>query len=314
MNATSRRRGATPNELNDLRDIVKGRGRGRGGGLHLQMAELRQQRQRGARGRGAGRGRRGHEAITDAPLVLEDSDAEPYPVGVDEIPQEGGGVFQELDQEAQLEVVEALVEPAAESNVHGLPGNGDDGQREHGAECPAAGAEAIAALELLGDDDHGVGNGPAAGDVRGGPYYSAPNAPGSSSSSSAPAAIAASPPAPPIPAERRIRGPSQLGYFYDVARCRHVCRISNTFSNSVKISCYLHEKCKVTLPEWRLPSRRHLQLWAASVDTAAETSAAEATRAQRHMGHLQELIAAAERPGRTRQSLIDEAAAAAENP
>lgn len=117
---------------------------------------------------------------------------------------------------------------------------------------------------------------------------------------------------PPTPLESGlIRGPGPLGYFEDRTG-RSMLRVTEKFKTSVGVKCLQHlGKCTLAMAKWRLPSRMALAALALNATPFPD----HATRDEKHriiQVYLQELRVmrdAAVALGRTRQSLLDEAAA-----
>lgn len=117
---------------------------------------------------------------------------------------------------------------------------------------------------------------------------------------------------PPTPLESGlIRGPGPLGYFEDRTG-RSMLRVTEKFKTSVGVKCLQHlGKCTLAMAEWMLPSRMALAAWALNATPFPD----HATRDEKdriiqvHLPELRVMRDAAIAPGRTWQSLLDEAAA-----
>lgn len=109
-----------------------------------------------------------------------------------------------------------------------------------------------------------------------------------------------------------VAGPGPAGYFVDQRTQRHVVRISPVFNRSVSIKCYQHQKCQVAMAEWKLPSRHAIALWALEAEIVSTLdSPAEARRkVQQHIAAMKAMVASAQRPGRSRQDLLEEVSGA----
>lgn len=114
---------------------------------------------------------------------------------------------------------------------------------------------------------------------------------------------------PPAPEVIRVRGPCRQGYLYNRQTNAQIGRITAGFGTSVGVNCRLHTKCSLAIAEWKLPPLAELRQWIAERMPADADRDAKKAAADRHRDALRALIAQAVRPGRTRQHLIDEAAA-----
>lgn len=115
-------------------------------------------------------------------------------------------------------------------------------------------------------------------------------------------------PPPPSP----VRGPSDLGYLTDMRLGRSIGRLTAVWKGSVAVKCYLHgSTCTLAMAEWKLPGLGDVRNWLASAEVppAGADGAAKKRMATAHVADLRRLRDAAIWPGRTRQSLVDEAAA-----
>lgn len=81
----------------------------------------------------------------------------------------------------------------------------------------------------------------------------------------------------------------------------------------MSVRCYLHPKCSVALAEWKLPAAADMRRWILDAVRVEPTDSADtkAEKAKAHMASMRALASSATKPGRTRQALIDEAAAVA---
>lgn len=116
---------------------------------------------------------------------------------------------------------------------------------------------------------------------------------------------------PPAPEVIRVRGPCRQGYLYNRQTNAQIGRITAGFGTSVGVNCRLHTKCSLAIAEWKLPPLAELRQWIATAERMPADADRDAKKAaaDRHKDALRALIAQAVRPGRTRQHLIDEAAA-----
>ena len=93
----------------------------------------------------------------------------------------------------------------------------------------------------------------------------------------------------------------------------HAARVTGSFSSKVAIKCYVHADCSHIIAEWRLPSLQSLRHWVATAEHpprgAPATQVWEASAA--HRAAMRVLVDEAVKPGRTRASLIDDAASVA---
>jgi hypothetical protein len=122
------------------------------------------------------------------------------------------------------------------------------------------------------------------------------------------------PPPPPPDVMTLFRGPDRNGYITCVATGRNAGRVSGPYGPNVGIKCFQEHggSCSIPLAEWKVPCRRDLFAWLAAaepVDPRADGVVKKAA-AGRHIAELKKLTATSTWPGRTRQSLVDEAAAA----
>lgn len=105
-------------------------------------------------------------------------------------------------------------------------------------------------------------------------------------------------------------GPTPLGYFTDRRVQRSIGRITGPFSDgSVGLRCSLHPECSLAMAEWKLPGLQELRSWFenAEVPLATATKGERRAMAKAHIAQLKVLREAAVWPGRTKQSLIDQA-------
>lgn len=276
------------------RDAMAARGaRGRGRGSR-----------RGA-GRGAGAARRAPMAplsgLSEAPVadpsVFAGSGADTldFAAIVDEIPVDPFDGFDPADVAEMLE--DQLRPPAA--------GTRPSSAQEPDAQQGLTDDEAAATLEECGallDGGSGVASQIELEETR----PSLPEGPLAEASSSR-AAPAGTGPA----RDACIVGPSATGYFRDTRSDRSVARITGVFGTSVSMKCYLHAKCSVAMAEWKLPAAADIRRWIADAEPIAptDTDSMKADKAAAHMAAMRKLASSATKPGRTRQGLIDEAAA-----
>lgn len=233
----------------------------------------------------------------DAPLI----------VGSDEVQVDP---FEDFGAEDMAEIVDGhrffLEDDGADGDADAWPARD--------AQDPAI-VEAVAAMgagneqdETPIDDGGGSDAEMAVGEVQGeGPELGA--------SASPDATMSYEPHAEPIvapPPLELITGPSGAGYFHDRRSRRHCAHISATFNNSVSIKCTAHKNCRTAMAEWKLPSRQDIVLWILNMDAPHpdDTPADAARKAKEHQAQMRALRDSAVRPGRTRQALINEAAAA----
>jgi hypothetical protein len=100
--------------------------------------------------------------------------------------------------------------------------------------------------------------------------------------------------------EMEMKGPDSTGYFTQATSQRKWARITPKFGASVAVKCYTHANCSIAMAEWKLPSLLQMRAWAGSGTTQTREA---------HLASFQILRGQAVPPGRTRQGLIDEAAA-----
>jgi hypothetical protein len=100
--------------------------------------------------------------------------------------------------------------------------------------------------------------------------------------------------------EMDMKGPDSAGYFTQGTSQRKWARITPTFGSSCAVKCYNHVNCSIAMAEWKLPSLLQLRAWAGSGGTQTREA---------HQASIQVLRDQAVPSGRTRQGLIDEAAA-----
>jgi hypothetical protein len=117
---------------------------------------------------------------------------------------------------------------------------------------------------------------------------------------------------PPPSLDSYISGPTPMGYCTDTRNGRVCMRVTQVFNRTnVAIKCYTHSgKCTLAIPEWKLPPLASLRAWAARaqpVPAGASVAVKDAAIAT-HLGELKALRDQAVWPGRSRQSLVDEAA------
>ncbi len=109
-----------------------------------------------------------------------------------------------------------------------------------------------------------------------------------------------------------VEGPSPLGYIYLKEPRRVICRITGEFNSSVSIKCRCRgHTCSLAIATWKLPSRLELFLWALGGQEVPEgaTKAEKAAVSASHLKQLAALRDTAVWPGRSRASLVAEAAA-----
>lgn len=108
-----------------------------------------------------------------------------------------------------------------------------------------------------------------------------------------------------------VSGPSAGGYMQDSRTHRHIARVSPVFNKSISIKCFQHSRCQVAMAEWKLPARHTIAAWAlnAELPSDGDTQEDREAKASRHMKDMKAIILHAQKPGRSRQALIDEAAA-----
>lgn len=107
-----------------------------------------------------------------------------------------------------------------------------------------------------------------------------------------------------------IDGPDSLGYCKDVRTGRSVMRVTPVFKGSVGVRCYVHKgTCTLAIAEWKLPSVMELRKWVAQAEAPPDGLSTDQRKvlARAHVASLARLRDQAVFPGRTRQSLIDEA-------
>lgn len=236
--------------------------------------------------------RRGGSAVTPASSHQSASRREaeldaPQNLAIDDIPADILAEWAETDLANAAEIADELVSAMAGPIDEGLT-------RDAGPPEPpdmAPGASSSSAAE--------AGGGDAASMVAEvvGPDAGGTDAAGSSAATAMP---------------RQLTGPSSLGYLYDVSNNKPAARLTDVWKNSVAIKCYKHgAKCTLAVAEWKLPSLEALRGWVSSAEwpPSDATSAQKAAMAVQHVAALRELRDAAVWPGRTRQGLIDEAAA-----
>lgn len=121
------------------------------------------------------------------------------------------------------------------------------------------------------------------------------------------------PPPAPIDSSVFVRGPCRNGYMADSRYPGNAARLTAVWKGSVAVKCYVHSKCSQAVAEWKLPALRDLRAWAADAERTPSGASAELREqaAAKHAQAFKALLAGAVRPGRTRQGLIDEAAAVA---
>jgi hypothetical protein len=137
----------------------------------------------------------------------------------------------------------------------------------------------------------------------------------SESESSAPCHEAAAPAAVPDPPHpfSLISGPSDLGYFCDRRTGRSIAHLTKIFGTSVSVKCMNlnHGACSLPIAEWKLPPRLEIVQWileGVELPKSA-TSAEKKAESAKHLQLLRDRVARSTWPGRTRASLIAEAAA-----
>lgn len=231
---------------------------------------------------GAGHSKLGHDQQAASPPPALDSGipeaADDEAIGVDEMPR-----FQvsDLDPQDALEVMEAA----------GLVGVVVEGMGPVEGERVGHAAQDSDIEEVSGDE---------AADDRAHVVGVALGAPAT--------APAAGPPSPLV----RVQGPSELGYFLDSEAQRPLLRITPEFNRSVGVKCFVHPgKCTLAVASWKIPSRVALVAWALNAEPFPEgaTTSEKDRIIRQHLDGLRDLRDAAQWPGRTRQSLIDEAKA-----
>ena len=301
LDARPRKAAPQNDALSELRGLDR---RGRGSG-----PSQRGRGQAGGRGGRAGRGRAGLAGrAAPGPAVGEQAHADATPndglvgalpdllalppavVGGDETAVDP---FEDMDEADVLEVL-----AAHQGYVNGA--------EEEGAEPVAVDMqpEVLEALQAMEES----GAGEASSD---GGHLPHPEASLAEATPAAPPAQQ-DPPIPPAPAPVPVEivGPCAQGYFRHRGQPQHIARITGVFNNSVTVRCYRHSKCSICVAEWKLPSRSDLLDWIQQADLAGGTSVARSIAADNHKAALRILLGAASKPGRTRQSLIDEAHAA----
>ena len=108
---------------------------------------------------------------------------------------------------------------------------------------------------------------------------------------------------------RFVCGPNHLGYLRDRRFGQYYIARVTVFGGNTAVKCYVHQHCSLAFAEWKLPKLQDLRCWAAEaerVDVRAEP-AAKAVARDAHVAALRRLRDQAVWPGRTRQSLVDEA-------
>lgn len=283
LSVVARARPRPNTALRDARDALgeDGQGRPRGGRGYEQRASQWKGGQRGSHSKG-GKGRAGQQAN------IEDGADDPPTMG-DAIAFESDddeGVL-ELSPEDAVDILEAYGLAGPEDSAHcaddaGALGHAGSEEKDTGlVEICNALAEAPelddATLEV--EDDTMVGQ--AASETA----------------------------AEPKP-EDMVSGPNQMGYLNSLPEGRVLARITAVFNRSVAIKCYVHPgRCSVAVAEWKLPDLTSLRRWAGGAvpHQLGATPDQKQQEIRAHKAELEALIRGATRPGRTRQSLLDEA-------
>lgn len=246
------------------RPVPKGRGIGRGG----RPSRGRPQAQGAARGEQENVAELVDRELSDNAPALDNEDGGGAEVALaGEVEQDP---FDDLGPDDVLEVVTAYKD-FVDGDDDGAPAAAT------GVLSDDAGCDAIA--PVVADDGVAEMANPAASSHE---QASATGAAAAAGSNEAP------PPPPPQPEQRRrIKGPSGLGYFRDLAADRDIARISEVFTNnSVSVTCSTQSKCRVAMAEWKLPSREDLVAWVANAQPVlrAESAAQKKEKATKPHG------------------------------
>lgn len=260
------------------------------------------------------RGRSSHGVPMEVEPVMDEQGAEVLPlpplVGVDEV---GIDLFGDIDAEDMAEIIEGHTQflEGADSDDE-APSDGD----AHSATDPnvaSDGALEDALAELVDEGEASAGPLVAAsGDGRSAASSSREGVPDEIASPDAAAGEDGQTGMPLAAAPLDlVSGPSAGGYMQDSRTHRHIARVSPVFNKSISIKCFQHSRCQVAMAEWKLPARHTIAAWAlnAELPSDGDTQEDREAKASRHMKDMKAIILHAQKPGRSRQALIDEAAA-----